>query len=83
MLEPGAYQGRFTITSRCADQGKRVLGTPTELLEQPGTVDQTPGDRRPVQLGLQKDFIPLRHTVGMTCRIIFYLKSLNDPNAGQ
>jgi hypothetical protein len=78
MLEPGAYQGGFTITSRCTDQGKRVFDADTELLEQPGTVNQTPGDRRPVQLGLQKEFYLLRHAVGMTCSIIFYLKSLND-----
>jgi len=74
VLKPGAYQGGFAITSRCTDQGKRVVDTATELLEQSRTVDQTPGDRWLVQFGLEKDFIPVRHAVGMTFGIIFYLK---------
>ena len=61
VLKPGAYQGGFAITGRCTDQGQRVVDTAAELLEQPRTVDQTPGDRRLGQLGLQKDFIPVRH----------------------
>ena len=59
--KPGAYQGGFAITGRCTDQGQRVVNAAAELREQPGTVDQTPGDRRLVQLGLEKDFIPVSH----------------------
>ena len=40
MLKPGAYQGGFTETSRCTDQGKLVVNTVVEPLHQPRTFDQ-------------------------------------------
>src|SRR5512139_3084014 len=75
MLQPVADQAGFSEPCRRTDQGQRVLPAIAEPLHKPRAYDQTVRQVRPVQLGLKKNLILVRHKRSISLEIILPLQT--------